>query len=163
MGQGPGADGEGRLVDVEVGGMQRVSRAVERRHAQPEQAAGYVLQVAGEVLAAHAGQADLLDVRLADDLARGPDADRRDLGVVDHGPGPLLEGDVDRGPAGGGEPAGDLGDALLDQRGRAIAEGADRPHQLDLVRNHVALAPPRMQPNVSTQGSRELTDRGTSW
>ncbi len=141
MRQGLGADGQRGLVDVEVGGVEAVTRPVERCHPQPQQASGYMFQVTGEIFAAHAGEADLVNIRLADDILGGPHADRRDFGIVEDGLGPLEKRDIDAGARRRGESARDLGDTLLDLGGRAIAEGPDGPRDLHLVRDDIRAAP----------------------
>ncbi len=78
----------------------------------------------------------------ADDLFCGANADRRDLGIIEHSLGPASERDVDGRPRRRGESASDLGDPFLDLGGRAIAQRADRPQQLHLVRDHVGAGTP---------------------
>src|SRR5207248_8008245 len=54
-GQDLGADGQGTLVDVELGRVEVVQRDLDRGDAQPQQAARDEGQVVGEVLGPHAG------------------------------------------------------------------------------------------------------------
>src|SRR6266446_6888421 len=93
-------DGQGALIDVEAGPVVEVPGPVRGRDAEPEQAAGRLGEVAGEVLASHAGQGDQIDVVGADDLAGRANADGGDFGNIDPRADTVQEGDVDRGPAG---------------------------------------------------------------
>ncbi len=141
MGQELGPDSECVLVDVEVGRVQGMSGPVEPGDAQAEQAAAGVREVAGEVLAAHAGQADLLDVGRADDLAGGLHADGGHLRVVDDRGGTAVEADVDRAPIRRRQSPRDLRDPLLHLGSRTIAQGADRAQELDLLGDHIRAGP----------------------
>ena len=141
-----------------------VARAVERRDTQPEQAARDVLEVAGEILAAHAGQPDLLDVR----GRRRPAAAARTQTAVTSGS--LKTASVPR------RNATSIVARLATDRPRAICVirsstwAAARSLKVRIVPISstssgmtFGLVPPRMQPNVTTQGSRASTDRGTNW
>jgi hypothetical protein len=45
VGEYLGTDRKRSFIDIEMGGMQRAATLIPRRHTQPEQAAGNVLQV----------------------------------------------------------------------------------------------------------------------
>ena len=121
-----------------------------------------MLEVAGEVLAAHARQRDLVEIRLADDLARGADARPGHVGIIHDGVGPAAEVTWMVAPLASREAAGDLPDPFPDPGRGGLAQRPDRPLEHDLLGDDVGARPPWMEPKVTTTGSRESTERGTN-
>ena len=84
------------LVDVERGRVQVSARtSVVKRDAQPQQAAGNVGEIAGEVFAAHAGQRDRHDSLRPHHARRRGDADACHDLVVDDAIKSVIESQVD--------------------------------------------------------------------
>ena len=126
------------FVNVEVGGMEEMRLAVRGGHAQPQQAAGGMLQIARKVLSTHAGQGDLIEIGLPDDLARGANASAGHVGVVDDGVGAAVELDLDRPAAGFREAEGNLANPLVDPGRGGRAQGPDGSLEQDPLGDDIA-------------------------
>lgn len=104
-GEGHAADGEGVFINIEARGVEVMDGLEGCADAEAEHAARAVLEVAGEILAAHAGEFDWLASAEAGNAVAGLDAGIGQARVV----GDRRDGEVD------GEGGGDLaceGDAI---------------------------------------------------
>lgn len=159
-GESHAADGEGVFIDIEARGVEMVDGLEGCADAEAEHAARAVLEVAGEILAAHAGEFDGLAGAEAGDAVAGLDAGIGQARVV----GDRRDGEVDG--KGGGNLAGegdaihDFAEALPGGAGLFLIGAANGAAELDGLRNDIGINPPLNDAEGNDEGDAGVGGAG---